>query len=440
MFHINSSTSSHQHNQSVDNGQKDYKVRYKALKAELALLTQKIKDEGVTTVKAFMAIVDDEPAMGKTNARSGHWVEITMKKQIPANIVRALGGRGKRKDSTSFKEVLFTKAEDSPIENLPECASDDESVNNNQEPLLALPKLSGAEPIGASKGDTSAIDLTQTSTISEKTKQVIEKYSQLKVIKKKAQPKTPTVPEPSHEKRLDSSTEQLLLTLMKEVKGLKEQIKPPSDNLSSISQTRSSKSEKNKQKAKFGPCNTVCITRSSTKKLFTPFEDPEQEFCSSRKLFKRLSLDESSSPEFDLFSDLEEHSEEEIAETMTKTMKNTCARSEELRDNTFSGSDHEDANEHIEKFLEIVDLFHIPGITQDQIMLRAFPISLTGAASRWLMNEPSGTILNWETLKKKFLSKYCPPARTAKKIEEINNFQQEPDETLYRAWERFKEL
>ncbi|GJW14792.1 hypothetical protein Tco_0018925 [Tanacetum coccineum] len=32
----------------------------------------------------------------------------------------------------------------------------------------------------------------------------------------------------------------------------------------------------------------------------------------------------------------------------------------ELRDNTFSGSKHEDANEHIEKVLEIVDLFHIP--------------------------------------------------------------------------------
>ncbi|GKC25485.1 hypothetical protein Tco_1027635 [Tanacetum coccineum] len=30
----------------------------------------------------------------------------------------------------------------------------------------------------------------------------------------------------------------------------------------------------------------------------------------------------------------------------------------ELRENTFSGSNHEDANEHIEKVLEIVDLFH----------------------------------------------------------------------------------
>ncbi|GKB73019.1 hypothetical protein Tco_0934431 [Tanacetum coccineum] len=30
----------------------------------------------------------------------------------------------------------------------------------------------------------------------------------------------------------------------------------------------------------------------------------------------------------------------------------------ELRENTFSGSDNEDANEHIEKVFEIVDLFH----------------------------------------------------------------------------------
>ncbi|GJX34347.1 DNA/RNA polymerases superfamily protein [Tanacetum coccineum] len=38
----------------------------------------------------------------------------------------------------------------------------------------------------------------------------------------------------------------------------------------------------------------------------------------------------------------------------------------ELRDNTFSGLDNEDANENIEKVLKIVDLFHIPNIIQDQ--------------------------------------------------------------------------
>ncbi|GJU35594.1 hypothetical protein Tco_1183948 [Tanacetum coccineum] len=105
----------------------------------------------------------------------------------------------------------------------------------------------------------------------------------------------------------------------------------------------------------------------------------------------------------------------------------------ELRTNTFSGSDHEDANEHIEKVLEIMDLFHIPNITIDQVMLRAFPMSLTGAASRWIRNKPTGSITTCEYLKTKFLSKYCPPTLTAKKMEEINNFQQEPNENLYQA-------
>ncbi|GJV37076.1 pyruvate dehydrogenase (acetyl-transferring) kinase, mitochondrial [Tanacetum coccineum] len=112
----------------------------------------------------------------------------------------------------------------------------------------------------------------------------------------------------------------------------------------------------------------------------------------------------------------------------------------ELCTNTFSGSDHEDANEHIEKFLEIVDLFHIPNITIDQVMLIAFPMSITGAASCWLRNKTTGSITTWEDLKTKFLSKYCPPTRTTKKMEEIKNFQQQLDENLYQAWEQFKEL
>ncbi|GKE20629.1 uncharacterized mitochondrial protein-like protein, partial [Tanacetum coccineum] len=182
--------------------------------------------------------------------------------------------------------------------------------------------------------------------------------------------------------------------------------------------------------------------------------------------FKTLGPDKSRSPYFDLFSDQEEYSEEEVAKTMAETMEQYMNKTradygsgiampkiedkdsfelkgqflKELRDNTFSGSDHEDANEHIEKLLKIVDLFHILNITIDQVMLRAFPMSLTGATSRWPRNKPSGLITTWEDLKTKFLSKYCPPARTAKKMEEINNFQQEPDANLYQAWEQFKEL
>nr|GEV76626.1 hypothetical protein [Tanacetum cinerariifolium] len=56
---------------------------------------------------------------------------------------------------------------------------------------------------------------------------------------------------------------------------------------------------------------------------------------------------------------------------------------------------HEDVNEHIEKVLEIVDLYHIPNITIDQVMLKAFPMFLTGAASRASVSVmPLSTYLN----------------------------------------------
>ncbi|GJX61773.1 hypothetical protein Tco_0294673 [Tanacetum coccineum] len=137
------------------------------------------------------------------------------------------------------------------------------------------------------------------------------------------------------------------------------------------------------------------MIRSSSKEIFTPFENPEQAFRSSRKLSKTWSLDYLSSSKFNLISDLEDQFKEEETEALTETMEEYMTKTrdgyesgisrpkiddkahfelkgqhvKELRDNTFSGLDHEDANEHIEKVLEIVDLFHIPDITQDQIML-----------------------------------------------------------------------
>ncbi|GJU98260.1 hypothetical protein Tco_1327531 [Tanacetum coccineum] len=89
----------------------------------------------------------------------------------------------------------------------------------------------------------------------------------------------------------------------------------------------------------------------------------------------------------------------------------------ELRDNTFSGSEHEDANEHIEKVLKIVNLFHISNITQDQIMLQTFPVSLAGAASRWLRNEPAGSVITWEEI----AGHKTSLAESAKRHEENSN-------------------
>ncbi|GKE06264.1 hypothetical protein Tco_1398282 [Tanacetum coccineum] len=89
------------------------------------------------------------------------------------------------------------------------------------------------------------------------------------------------------------------------------------------------------------------------------------------------------------------------------------------------GTNDEDAYEHVRTVLEIVDLFHFPEVTHDAIMLRVFPITLKGRALRWKLEE--------------FIWRYCHPFITAKKLEEIRNFKQERDETLYYAWERYND-
>nr|GEZ38808.1 hypothetical protein [Tanacetum cinerariifolium] len=54
----------------------------------------------------------------------------------------------------------------------------------------------------------------------------------------------------------------------------------------------------------------------------------------------------------------------------------------EIRRKFFVGTNDEDAHEHVRRLLEIVDLFHFPGVTHDVVMLRVFPITLKGHALR----------------------------------------------------------
>ncbi|GJV52315.1 retrovirus-related pol polyprotein from transposon TNT 1-94 [Tanacetum coccineum] len=179
-----------------------------------------------------------------------------LSEQVPSNIVKALGGKGRRKEKISSKEVVFTKADESSSMLAPEITSDSESECDTQEPLPPLPKLIGAAPTGTSGSLISLTDLTfnmadlSLTHVPKKTKPSV-KVSPTYVIKKKTKSKLPVVLELCPDKKADSSTEQLLLTLMEEVKGLKKQIEIPSGTSPSNSQ---SSSKSTKQKNWFGPC------------------------------------------------------------------------------------------------------------------------------------------------------------------------------------------
>ncbi|GKB46143.1 protein kinase-like domain, concanavalin A-like lectin/glucanase domain protein, partial [Tanacetum coccineum] len=101
---------------------------------------------------------------------------------------------------------------------------------------------------------------------------------------------------------------------------------------------------------------------------------------------------------------------------------------------------NDDAHEHVERVLDIVSLFNIPGVSHNAVMLLVFPITLTGAAKRLVDRLPPVIVDSWDLLKKAFIQRYCPPSKTVKQLEEIRNFKQEGYETLYQAWEWYNDL
>ncbi|XP_023764839.2 uncharacterized protein LOC111913346 [Lactuca sativa] len=68
------------------------------------------------------------------------------------------------------------------------------------------------------------------------------------------------------------------------------------------------------------------------------------------------------------------------------------------------------------------------------------PVAFKGATKDWLKALPPGAVTTWARMRELFLEQFCPPSKVAKLKKVITNFEQQLEESLYEAWERYKGL
>ena len=111
-----------------------------------------------------------------------------------------------------------------------------------------------------------------------------------------------------------------------------------------------------------------------------------------------------------------------------------------IKADQFGGHPSEDPVGHLEKYLEILSTFKMNGVSSETIRLTLFTFSLRDRAKVWQRSLPPAQITSWAELVKAFLTKFFPSGRTAQFRSEITQFKQLHDESIYDAWERYREL
>jgi hypothetical protein len=81
----------------------------------------------------------------------------------------------------------------------------------------------------------------------------------------------------------------------------------------------------------------------------------------------------------------------------------------------------EDANTHLQHFLELCDTIIIKDVVPASIRLRLFPFSLTGKAKQWFYQNKEA-VNTWDKCSAVFLAKFFPMSKTTSLRGKISNF------------------
>nr|GEU56832.1 reverse transcriptase domain-containing protein [Tanacetum cinerariifolium] len=145
-------------------------------------------------------------------------------------------------------------------------------------------------------------------------------------------------------------------------------------------------------------------TRSSTINLFPPLDNPEL------TIRKRSRTDPTLLNDFEMAA--EGNGDPPVPDL--RTMEELCQPSFMVQNSCqFHGLPGDDANKQLDKFMHVTQ-----SIKFDRLL--------------------RNSINTFEQMAKMFLGKYFPPSMVTKLKNEITNFRQRPDKSLFEAWERYK--
>lgn len=183
----------------------------------------------------------------------------------------------------------------------------------------------------------------------------------------------------------------------------------------------------------------------STETLEDTIEEPERYACARLFLrrIRRAMVEEQNQKQlkdFALPSNEEPHSSIVNPAIVANNFELKLTLLQIMQQNQFAGLPTENPNQHLKVFIQLADTLKTNNASPETIRLRLFPFSLRDRARSWLDSLPENSIITWNDLKKVFLARYFQPSKIVVLRNQITIFTQHGGESLFDAWERYKEL
>nr|GEY85136.1 hypothetical protein [Tanacetum cinerariifolium] len=176
-------------------------------------------------------------------------------------------------------------------------------------------------------------------------------------------------------------------------------------------------------------------TRSSARNLFPPLDNPEL------TIRRRPHVNPTLLNDFEMATDRNSDPPVPDLQTMEELCHPTLnERGRPIAPIAIQATNFRLRNDMIQQVQNSCQFHRLPvnRVTDDALRLYLFPHSLSHHITAWFDRLPRNSINTFEQMAKMFLGKYFPPSMVTKLTNEITNFRQRPDESLFEAWESYK--